>query len=111
MSARADWIAYGKSKITQLGQIRDGYVNLVLDTMGELPPAEKELYQARAAICDDCPVRTGNTCSKSRSIQHHITGDYVTGCGCGLDAAVKAPTKECPAGKWGRVDHLLPNYN
>ncbi len=111
MSARLDWRESARAILKQMGDIRDGFTNLIIEETVGLPPLERTLYEERAAICEECPVRVNNTCSKKRSIRHVVTGEYEHGCGCNLSASVKAPAKECPVGKWGSVVHLLNNNN
>lgn len=108
MNVRHNWIDVGRSAFRKLNHIIDGFTNLFLDGLDKLPPAERELYEARYALCAGCALREKNKCSKLRSIQHVVTGEWVSGCGCNLAASTKAPDYECPAGKWGSVAHLLP---
>ncbi|HEY0108782.1 MAG TPA: hypothetical protein VGB67_04085 [Fibrella sp.] len=111
MATTNDWRELARAKLKQMGQIKDGFVNLIIEETVGLPPLERTLYEERSAMCDDCGMRVGNTCSKKRQIRHAVTKEYVSGCGCNLPASVKSPTYECPAGKWGRVDHLINNNN
>ncbi len=111
MAAQPDWIQTGRQAFKQLGQIADGYTNLFRAGLDVLPLAERQAYEARYALCMGCAVRVNNTCSKKRSIQHLVTGDWISGCGCNLSASTKSPSYECPAGKWGSIEQLLADLN
>ena len=49
----------------------------------------EEIALKRLNICNDCPFKKNNTCSK---------------CGCSINMMTRALTKkECPCGKWKKV--------
>lgn len=48
---------------------------------------DKEDYEARLQICDDCEFRKGNRCSK---------------CGCNLKVKAKGRAFKCPEDKWDK---------
>lgn len=71
-------------KIKQLGEIYQGYKNLIFEN--------KEIEKIaipRLKICEECPIRTGMICDKSKG-----------GCGCNTAAKVRCLTCKCPKNKW-----------
>jgi len=86
--------------MNRLRLITQGWANYVLDKFELLDPEIKELALTRIEICDSCPVRQGTSCSPSKTMDHVITGQEVSGCGCHIAAKAMAKGSKCPAGKW-----------
>jgi len=80
--------------------ITQGWANYVLDKFELLDTETKELSLVRIGFCDNCPVRSGTSCSPAKTIKHVVTGEEVRGCGCNIAAKAMAPGSKCPAGKW-----------
>jgi hypothetical protein len=87
-------------KFNQVGQIVDGFTNLLKDQIGLLDEETKAIATKRYRHCLSCTMRDNNTCSTSRSNENINSGEVTSGCGCNLHASVLSPTKECPLGKW-----------
>lgn len=113
-----------------LKQIVDGHVNEFKSLVGiDIDKNKEKIFQSRAKICLNCPLKSGNTCNPALTIDdnHNVeTFNSVTmklvqdpshpnrkyyltkegkkvykGCGCRLSAKQKSPTSVCPAGFWG----------
>jgi hypothetical protein len=65
-----------------------------------LPAYLKVISEERLKFCDECPMRVGNTCSRSKTGVHVKTGKAVRGCGCNLAAKTLEEGQKCPLGKW-----------
>ncbi len=94
--------------MSKLREIIDGHVNEFKSVIGSEVENE-EVFEARRQICINCPLKSGNTCNKSKWINPETLEvasvrreGFVNGCGCRLSAKQKSPTSECPAGFWGR---------
>ncbi len=81
--------------MTKIEQIFWGWAKYSFMTLGWKPkPEQWHLAEQRLYICDDCPLRINNKCSK---------------CGCNCNNNKKFLNKlawadqECPIGKWGKV--------
>ncbi|WP_143569830.1 hypothetical protein [Tenacibaculum agarivorans] len=69
---------------------------------------ENLVFLSRERICNNCPLKTGNSCNSSKYI-HPLTKEFsnyrkqgfVRGCGCRLSAKQRAKGSSCPAGFWG----------
>jgi hypothetical protein len=65
--------------LSKIGEIAEGYANLVLGQ-------NETLYAKRIEICKTCPMMNKNgTCGK---------------CGCLLQAKLRTENGKCPVGKW-----------
>lgn len=92
-----------------LKEIVDGHVNEFFSNIGVKQNEEKEkIFKSRARICLNCPLKTGNTCNRSKYINPETLEvsttskeGFVQGCGCRLSAKQKSPGSSCPAGFWG----------
>ena len=92
-----------------LKQIAEGHLNEFLSKVGVEQTEEKEkVFQSRAKICLNCPLKTGNTCNRSKYINPKTMevsstrkAGFAQGCGCRLSAKQKSPGSKCPAGFWG----------
>jgi hypothetical protein len=72
--------------MTKIEQIFWGWAKYSFMTLGWKPkPEQWHLAEQRLYICDDCPLRINNKCSK---------------CGCNLAAKTLVEESECPEGKW-----------
>lgn len=77
-----------------------GWARIALKKLDLLPQHLKTISEQRLKICDNCPMRVGNTCSKSKIGTHVTTGKQVRGCGCNLAAKTLEEKQKCPLGKW-----------
>ena len=84
----------------QLGQIKDGFVNLAKDQIGLLDGEIKAIAETRYRHCLSCTMRDNNSCSTNRSNEHIETGEVTFGCGCYLQAKILSPSSKCPLGKF-----------
>ena len=78
----------------------------------ELFNQERELYEKRMKICNDCALKVddkilGPVCSKHKWV-NFMTGEvspvqkdkFYNGCGCRLKAKLRIPEASCPNNKW-----------
>lgn len=77
-----------------------GWARVAMQKLDMLPQHLKEISNARLKICDECRMRVGNTCSRSKVDVHVKTGKQVRGCGCNLAAKTLEEKQKCPLGKW-----------
>ena len=92
-----------------LKQIVQGHVNEFLSNVGIKQSEKKEkIFKSRAKICINCPLKSGNTCNRSKyinpeTLEVSITrkAGFVQGCGCRLSAKQRSEGANCPAGFWG----------
>lgn len=86
-----------------IGAILNGHTN-------ELFGLNKNISQARLAVCNQCPLKLnvlGGICNSNMWLNTE-TGDvsiipkdgYKNGCGCRLKAKTTLPNAVCPTGKW-----------
>ena len=87
-------------KLEQVGQILEGWTNLLKSKFDELDEELLELSKKRILVCHECSLFKNNKCDKSNMISHIKTGEMVRGCGCVLPAKTMCRECECPAGKW-----------
>jgi len=72
--------------MTKIEQIFWGWAKYSFMTLGWKPkPEQWHLAEQRLYICDECPVRKNNKCTK---------------CSCNLMAKTLVATEKCPEGKW-----------
>lgn len=71
-------------KIEQLGQIFEGWKNLIFED-----PEVEKVALPRLEICAKCPIRTNGVCDSTKG-----------GCGCNTAAKARCLTCKCPKGKW-----------
>jgi len=96
--------------------ILEGWGNSIKDKFGLLNNSELKLKsEKRLLICNTCPMRDGNTCSrKKQSVvikdfhykvleQDRKKGQLVKGCGCNLSAKSLCEDCQCPLRKWSDV--------
>lgn len=76
-------------KIEQLGQIFEGWKNLIFED-----PEVEKVALPRLEICAKCPIRTNGICDSTKSI------NGTKGCGCPLKAKVRSLNSKCPRGLW-----------
>lgn len=79
--------------------IAEGWWNLWLSKRGTLDSETQQLADARLAICLQCPVRDGNTCS-SRIKAWAKDRTVFSGCNCPVTAKCMSPNESCPGGYW-----------
>lgn len=95
---------FGINNFEQVGQIVQGHYN-------EIVKNENDLFNARIAICNKCPLcaktSTGPVCSsklcfntKTESLETAPGKDIVCGCGCRLNAKARVKTARCVLNKW-----------
>jgi hypothetical protein len=89
-----------KIEMGKINEILDGWGNLVKNTFGILDEQTKLIAQNRLFHCDNCKIRTINTCDPNKIIEHVKTGELVRGCGCNIAAKTLSRKSQCPAGKW-----------
>lgn len=99
-----------KERINQALEIQEGFKNLLLSKLGVLEDSIIEEGLRRAAICNACPLLTGNTCNSNmegivvRSFTYYDKkfqkGDVNKGCGCNLPAKWLSKIAKCPLAKW-----------
>lgn len=94
--------------MSKIRQIIEGHVNEFKSTIGKENKEDAKIFQSRARICLNCPLKNGNTCDRSKYINPDTLEvsstklpGFVRGCGCRLSAKQKSKTTECPAGFWG----------
>lgn len=94
-----------------LSEILEGWGNSIKDKFNLLnDPQLKAKSEKRLLICDSCPLRDNNTCSKKRQgecvedflygDQPRFKGEFYNGCGCSLSAKSLCDNCSCPLGKW-----------
>lgn len=66
-------------------EIANGFGNLLKDKMGLTTDEERELFNARKAICDNCEHGQGKRCGL---------------CGCVIAAKTKSIHSSCPDKLW-----------
>ena len=93
--------------MSQLNEIKDGFVNLFRDKIDKLDPEIKRQAEIRFRHCRTCTLRSGNVCNKDATAQHIKTGKLEKGCGCNLAAKTKSPNSVCPIGKWGSMNDWI----
>jgi hypothetical protein len=86
-------------------EIAQGWVNDALNR-------EEELYKHRLPICKQCPLYNpkgalGAVCDSKKcynpqteDLVTYPKTDYICGCGCVLEKAVRVPQKKCALNKW-----------
>lgn len=91
-------------------EILNGWGNVIKGELGILPQEVKELSKKRLLICNECPLRVKDICSKKQTGE--VVKDFVykkeirtkgqkqNGCGCDLGAKTKVLVSMCPLGKW-----------
>jgi len=99
-----------KERINQALEIQEGFKNLLLSKLGVLEDSIIEEGLRRAAICNTCPLLTGNTCNSNMEglVEKRFTyygktfekGDVNKGCGCNLPAKWLSKIAKCPLAKW-----------
>lgn len=96
-----------------INHILEGWGNSIKDRFNMLnDPELKSKSEKRLTICDTCPLRDNNTCSKNRTgfvvktfkygneQVDRIKGQLVKGCGCNLSAKSLCEDCQCPRGLW-----------
>lgn len=95
-----------------ISDILEGWANKIKDEFGLLEPELKIKSEKRLTICDTCPLRDNNTCSRNRTSfvvetfrygseqVDRMKGQLVKGCGCSLSAKSLCNDCQCPLGKW-----------
>ncbi len=93
-----------------ISDILEGWANKIKDEFGLLEPELKIKSEKRLTICDTCPLRDNNTCSRNRTDfvvetfrymdEDRIKGQVFKGCGCNLAAKSLCTNCQCPLGKW-----------
>lgn len=86
--------------VNKVKEILTGWGNLALKEIGMLNSHTKAEAERRLAICDTCPIRKGNTCSKMNAGKNVITNQLTVGCGCNVAAKAASPKSVCPLNKW-----------
>lgn len=72
--------------MTKIEAIFHGWAKYGLLRLGWKPaPEDYHLAEKRLYICDECPIRKNNKCTK---------------CSCNLMAKTLVKTERCPEGKW-----------
>lgn len=101
---------------SQLSQILDGWANLLKDQFNLLDPLIKQEAEKRLELCNKCPLRNNNTCSKKKNglavktfyynneIEPRRMGYLYKGCGCNLSSKAVSPTSSCPLGIWTKMN-------
>lgn len=66
-------------------------VSAIVSEMLALEPVHlaKKVAQARVSVCETCPHRSLHTCTK---------------CGCYYEFRAYLPQKDCPAGRWPKLE-------
>jgi hypothetical protein len=98
-----------------ISDILEGWANKIKDKFGLLEPELKIKSEKRLLICDTCPIRNNDTCSKKRTgevvesftylvkKEDRVKGQIVKGCGCSLSAKSMCENCQCPLGKWIKI--------
>jgi hypothetical protein len=86
--------------INKIGEILEGWGNVVKDQFNAVDPTTKEISRKRLEMCDPCSMRQGNMCSPSIFGYHIKTNERKNGCGCNISAKSLSPSSMCPLGKW-----------
>lgn len=93
--------------MSKLREIIDGHINEFKSLVG-VDLEQQKVFDSRARICLNCPLKVGNTCNPKMSINPQTMETSITpkvgykfGCGCRLSAKQKSPSSKCPAGFWG----------
>jgi hypothetical protein len=80
--------------------ILEGWGNYVRDKFDILDSDTQQLAASRLLHCDNCHMRSGNSCDTQKSDIHKVTGERVFGCGCNISAKTLSRGSQCPVGKW-----------
>ena len=96
--------------MSKLKEIINGHLNEVKVLVGTASEEKTQIYNSRAKVCSNCPLKSGNSCNTTLSI-NPITlevaptsekrSGFIKGCGCRLSAKQKSNNSSCPAGFWG----------
>lgn len=86
--------------MSKINEILQGWGNVIKDRFNAVDINTKALSVKRLVICDNCDIRSGNSCSTSNSGKDILTGDIKTGCGCNISAKTLSPSSKCPLSKW-----------
>lgn len=94
--------------MSRIKQIIEGHVNEFKSAIGTENKEDEKIFSSRAIICLNCPLKSGNTCNRSKyinpetlEVSTYSKSGFVRGCGCRLSAKQKSKTTKCPAGFWG----------
>jgi hypothetical protein len=94
---------FGKSN-----EIVDGHFNELRSKVGLANDVEELIFSTREKICNQCPLKNGNSCDTQRWINPKTLevatapkDDFIRGCGCRLSAKQKSKQSRCPANFWG----------
>ena len=89
-------------------EIAEGHINEFRSKIGATSKDEERVYSLREDICNGCPLKKGNACSrklyidpKTREVSSNMKPGYKRGCGCRLSAKQKVKSERCPANFWG----------
>jgi hypothetical protein len=89
--------------IGKLGEILEGWANVVKDNFNAVDPQTKKKSEKRLLICNECSMRQGNMCSPYIFGYHVTTNERKNGCGCNISAKSLSYKSICPLGKWEQV--------
>ena len=89
----------------------EGWGNSIQDKFNLLnDPDLKAKSEKRLLICNTCPLRDNNTCSRKRQgecvedflykDQPRFKGEFYNGCGCNLSSKSLVNEILCPLNKW-----------
>ncbi|MCB1711373.1 MAG: hypothetical protein KDH96_02475 [Candidatus Riesia sp.] len=94
--------------MSKIKEILDGHINELKSKIGLSDLKFDDVFKAREAICNSCPLKNGNTCNPRLFINPETMDvvstpqeGFVKGCGCRLSAKQKSPSSSCPANFWG----------
>jgi hypothetical protein len=86
--------------MSQIINILEGWGNVVRNHFDMLDSDTKSTSTSRLVHCDNCDLRTSNSCDTDKYGYHVKTGKRTYGCGCNIAAKTLARNSECPLGKW-----------
>lgn len=104
-------------QISQIKQIANGWINLILNELELLPEDLKKEAEKRIEICHECPLRKDNRCDPEKegeavttffykaTGERRVQGINYKGCGCNLAAKTVCKDCQCPLGKWLEYDN------
>lgn len=89
-------------------EIIEGHMNELYAIAGMANKEDAKIFAVREKICNDCPLKTNNTCNTNMWIDPATMETstvskegFARGCGCRLSAKQKSRYSKCPANFWG----------
>jgi hypothetical protein len=107
--------------MSKLAEIISGWTNRTLQEFNLLDEEIRIEGERRLTVCNDCPMRVGNSCSPNNrgeavrdflyisNNEQRVKGVMYPGCGCNIYAKTVSPLSQCPLDHWGKDDSTTEN--